>query len=783
MNWWEDKVEGQANQGYTLSLQPAGKAPVVANRFWSKLEYAQAYVDDSGSSAIPGLILSVYGDTEANNGIWWVKKVATSEGEKGELIRPFATGGGGVTSIDFSLGSNNTNAISLTINDETANITVNQLRSSLGLQSFAYNGITASDLSSALSNGTGISYNNGTISLAEVSGLSAATYAKVTVDKYGRVTSGSKQISTLDISDLDTKLDDYVLKSDYNADINDGTNGLASRIAKLESWFSYDENNNAIKTTYNFYSTEQISSGGRAISMGSNLVNIEQVATKGEHIATINSVPIYAPTSAGGGGSENDFWYVDADLLCTGYDIQVDGSMNVFGDFQCGIIKLYDQELSEYTSGEQGQVIMSNGQGGAYWGYIQRHWYQDDDVTIATDYECVLMNDAIVGGYLDIIKIIAPKSSGNEEKGFGTAGQVLMSNGDTVYWGNVSGGDVTIDALSTAFASGQLTKAITFKADDAIGILPATNNYCTIGSASKYFYRAYVSYVYTNSLYIGNTSAYFTSKTTAISASSTNYQIPSAKAVYDYVQANIGDSRWYAEGDELYLRDYSAIIEADLTVTGMTQLSKLYIPTSSGSTSYGAGSSGQVLMSNGTTVYWGTVSGGSNYTLPLASSSVRGGIKIGASISSISGQYVDLSVALNSSEQAYVRLSKSAIVNALGFTPSSGESDAGANPVIGFSSINLKSATVPNGVSTAIVTANTTAGLKNVTPEDKSKTCILHIVKGGSYTLSIPVASSSGIAITNSSGALATTGVALAGYAGCTLVWNNQTNNWHTKIG
>lgn len=726
MNWWEDIVEGQVNQGYTLSLQPASKAPVVANRFWAKLENAQAYVNDYESSAIPGLILSVYGDTEANNGIWWVKKVATSEGEKGELIRPFATGGGGVTSIDFSLGSDNTNAISLTINDETANITVNQLRSSLGLQSFAYDGITASDLSNVLKNGAGISYSNGIISLAEVSGLTEGTYTKVTVDKYGRVTGGQAKISVSDISDftttLDSKLGEYVKIKDYESDINDGTNGLATRIAKLESWFSYDENNDAIKTTFNFYSTQQIAAGGRAAITSGNLVSVVPKYNNGTLVATVNNVDIYIPatTSTGGGGGENDFWYESDGLLYTDYDTQFGGDVQFAGYLQCGAIntwniQTYDENTNGFVSGNAGQALMSNGQG-------------------------------------------------------------------SVYWGDVSGGSVTIDALSTAFASGQLTKAITFKADDTIGILPATNNYCTIGSASKYFYKAYSSYVYTNNLYIGNTSAYFSSKTTAISASSTDYQIPSAKAVYDYC-SQINRNYWYDEDQATLCTDYDEVVVNDMFINGICRFNELSIPTSSGGSTYGAGSSGQVLMSNGTTVYWGTVSGGSSYTLPLASSSARGGIKIGASSSSITGQYVDLAVALNSSEQAYVRLPKSAIVNALGFTPSSGGSDAGANPIITFSSISATSTTVPNGVSTVIVTANAIAAFKNVKPEDTSKTCIIHIIKAGSYTLSIPVASTSGIAITNSSGALATTGVALAGYAGCTLVWNSSTNNWHTKIG
>lgn len=708
-----------------FTFYPSKKFTLIGGQTWDKMSELLDFINNPESTATSGSFVSVVNDGN-NNGAYWIESVVTEDGGEAKLVPLKGGGGGGITSIEFSLSSDATNAVALKINDEPQNISVGTLRTSLGLKEFTYNGIKASDLSGVLKNGTGISYDNGTISLAEVSGLTEGTYTKVTVDKYGRVTGGQAKISVSDISDftttLDSKLGEYVLKTDYESDINDGTNGLVSRIAKLESWFSYDEKNDAIKTTFNFYSTKQIAAGGRAAITTGNLVSVVPKYNNGTLVATVNNVDIYVPatTSTGGGGSENDFWYVDADMLCADYDIKVDGSMKVYGDFQCGTIKLYDQELGEYTSGEQGQVIMSSGGGQSYWGYIQKHWYQDDDVTIATDYDCVLMNDAIVGGYLDIIKIRAPKSSGNEEKGFGTAEQVLMSNGDTVYWGNVSGGDVTIDALSTAFASGQLTKAITFKADDTIGILPATNNYCTIGSASKYFYRAYASYVYTNSLYIGNTSAYFSSKTTAISASSTDYQIPSAKAVHNYVQANIGDSRWYAEGDELYLRDYSAIIEADLTVTGMTKLSKLYIPTSSGSTSYGAGSSGQVLMSNGTTVYWGTASGGSN---------------------------------------------------------------ADANPIITLASISGRTTTLPNGVSTVIVTATSTAALKNVKPEDTSKTCIIHIVKAGSYSLSILAASSSGIAITNSSGTLATTGVLLEGYAGCTLVWNSSTNNWHTKIG
>jgi len=52
----------------------------------------------------------------------------------------------------------------------------------------------------------------------------------------------------------------------------------------------------------------------------------------------------------------------------------------------------------------------------------------------------------------------------------------------------------------------------------------------------------------------------------------------------------------------------------------------LLIPTASGNATYGVGSNGQVLKSNGTTVYWGT---DNNTTYSTATSSTLGLVKIG----------------------------------------------------------------------------------------------------------------------------------------------------------
>ena len=73
------------------------------------------------------------------------------------------------------------------------------------------------------------------------------------------------------------------------------------------------------------------------------------------------------------------------------------------------------------------------------------------------------------------------------------------------------------------------------------------------------------------------------------------------------------------------------------------KITKINIPTTSGGTTYGSGSAGQVLTSNGTTIYWAN-----GYSLPLAANGTRGGIQIGYSESG-NNYAVKLS-----SEKAYV---------------------------------------------------------------------------------------------------------------------------------
>ena len=101
----------------------------------------------------------------------------------------------------------------------------------------------------------------------------------------------------------------------------------------------------------------------------------------------------------------------------------------------------------------------------------------------------------------------------------------------------------------------------------------------------------------------------------------------------------------------------SSSILGNLSVTGSIISSgdiktfKLNIPTASGGSTLGPGSNGQVLKTNGSSVYWGSES---SYSLPTATSSTLGGVKVGNNITVSSGT---------------ISLTKSNVTTALGYTP------------------------------------------------------------------------------------------------------------------
>lgn len=126
---------------FPQSLAAAQKFPVIANRIFGKLKDAQEYVDKKKGSAIPGIILSVIADGD-NNGAYWVAQAAGYDDAEVGLLQKMGEGGGssggGGGEVTFSLASNTTNAVALTINGTTKNITAATLKTSLGLGSLAY---------------------------------------------------------------------------------------------------------------------------------------------------------------------------------------------------------------------------------------------------------------------------------------------------------------------------------------------------------------------------------------------------------------------------------------------------------------------------------------------------------------------------------------------------------------------------------------------------------------------------------------------------------------------
>jgi hypothetical protein len=133
----------EATKAYPRTIAPAGKYPIVGDRIYATLQDAQDYVDGKSSSktAIPGIYLSVIADGD-NNGAYWVAQAAGYDNAEKGVLQKMGEGGGssggGGGEVTFSLASNTTNAVSLTINDTTKNITAATLKTSLGLKALAY---------------------------------------------------------------------------------------------------------------------------------------------------------------------------------------------------------------------------------------------------------------------------------------------------------------------------------------------------------------------------------------------------------------------------------------------------------------------------------------------------------------------------------------------------------------------------------------------------------------------------------------------------------------------
>ena len=145
-------IFSEATKAYPRTIAPAGKYPIVGDRIYAKLQDAQDYVDgkSSSKSAIPGIYLSVIADGD-NNGAYWVAQAAGYDGATSGILQKMGEGGGGGTGggggdVTFSLTSNATNAVSLTINGERQDITAATLKSSLNVLGVSDNAASATKL-------------------------------------------------------------------------------------------------------------------------------------------------------------------------------------------------------------------------------------------------------------------------------------------------------------------------------------------------------------------------------------------------------------------------------------------------------------------------------------------------------------------------------------------------------------------------------------------------------------------------------------------------------------
>ena len=93
--------------------------------------------------------------------------------------------------------------------------------------------------------------------------------------------------------------------------------------------------------------------------------------------------------------------------------------------------------------------------------------------------------------------------------------------------------------------------------------------------------------------------------------------------------------------------------------------------------------------------------------------------------------------------------------------------------------VNGTTKELENGMYSYRITAAVGLNFLNVKPADTSKPCVIHLVKGGSYSLTIPVESTSGCVVTSAAGAKSTTPTVIPQYKGVTLVWDTYNEVWN----
>lgn len=182
----------------------------------------------------------------------------------------------------------------------------------------------------------------------------------------------------------------------------------------------------------------------------------------------------------------------------------------------------------------------------------------------------------------------------------GTAGQILASNGTSVYWTSDQGANaITANSLSANFisvATGTITVGNSTVNTD-IG-----NNYISVGNSTSF------ANVYSTFIRIGNSTVTSTINSTSFTGTANNASNLGGNAAANFVQNT--DSRTLS--GNLYFTGANNNFSGNLTIEATGEL---IITSGAGIIANGTlGTANQVLTTNGTTVYWANAASGGGFS-------------------------------------------------------------------------------------------------------------------------------------------------------------------------
>lgn len=82
---YEKQFPLQYNRGWGSTLNLLNKYPAISKRIFAKFDYALEFINNTGDSAVEGLILTVVNDGD-KNGAYLVNSIGTTENPSGGTL-------------------------------------------------------------------------------------------------------------------------------------------------------------------------------------------------------------------------------------------------------------------------------------------------------------------------------------------------------------------------------------------------------------------------------------------------------------------------------------------------------------------------------------------------------------------------------------------------------------------------------------------------------------------------------------------------------------------------